>query len=141
MPASIGASYRSLGDLGEDVYKSTTIVDQTHQTTGQSVLESVKKAFTFAAPKVELRRKDPLIRDQRESISIVTRYTTHLTFIHAVMGTYINGLSSSDLKNAWQSSLYTILHNRSQSRSILDRVSRPDLDYRKLPLRLSIRPI
>ncbi|XP_053978916.1 protein NDRG3 isoform X2 [Hylaeus volcanicus] len=72
MPAGIGASYRSLGDLGEDVYKSTTIVDQT-QTTGQSVLESVKKAFSFAAPKVELRKKDPLIEDRRESVSIVSR--------------------------------------------------------------------
>lgn len=77
MPAvgsTIGASYRSLGDLGEDVYKSTTIAEQTH-TTGHSVLESVKKAFSFAAPKVELglRRKDPLIEDRRESISIVSR--------------------------------------------------------------------
>ncbi|XP_023290339.1 protein NDRG3 isoform X2 [Orussus abietinus] len=72
MPSGIGASYRSLGDLGEDVYKSTTIVDQT-QTTGQSVLESVKKAFSFAAPKVELRKKDPLIDDRRESVSIVSR--------------------------------------------------------------------
>ncbi|XP_043256072.1 protein NDRG3 isoform X3 [Colletes gigas] len=71
MPAGIGASYRSLGDLGEDVYKSTTIVDQT-QTTGQSVLESVKKAFSFASPKVELRKKDPLIEDRRESVSIVS---------------------------------------------------------------------
>ena len=78
MPAGIGASYRSLGDLGEDVYKSTTIVEQSghHQTTGQSVLESVKKAFSFAAPKVEglgLRKKDPLIEDRRESVSIVSR--------------------------------------------------------------------
>ncbi|KAL6447700.1 hypothetical protein ACFW04_000103 [Cataglyphis niger] len=72
MPAGIGASYRSLGDLGEDVYKSTTIVDQT-QTTSQSVLESVKKAFSFASPKVEVRKKDPLIEDRRESISIVSR--------------------------------------------------------------------
>lgn len=72
MPAGIGASYRSLGDLGEDVYKSTTIVDQT-QTTGQSVLESVKKAFSFASPKVEIRKKDPLIEDRRENISIVSR--------------------------------------------------------------------
>lgn len=72
MPAGIGASYRSLGDLGEDVYKSTTIVDQT-QTTGQSVFESVKKAFSFASPKVEIRKKDPLIEDRRESISIVSR--------------------------------------------------------------------
>ncbi|XP_031779572.1 protein NDRG3 isoform X4 [Nasonia vitripennis] len=74
MPAGIGASYRSLGDLGEDVYKSTTIVEQT-QTTGQSMLESVKKAFSFAAPKVELviRKKDPLIEDRRESVSIVSR--------------------------------------------------------------------
>ncbi|XP_020278867.1 protein NDRG3 isoform X2 [Pseudomyrmex gracilis] len=72
MPAGIGASYRSLGDLGEDVYKSTTIVDQT-QTTGQSVLESVKKAFSFASPKVEIRKKDPLIEDRRESVSIVSR--------------------------------------------------------------------
>ncbi|XP_071855792.1 misexpression suppressor of KSR 2 isoform X2 [Bombus fervidus] len=71
MPAGIGASYRSLGDLGEDVYKSTTIVDQT-QTTGQSVLESVKKAFSFASPKVDLRKKDPLIVDRRESVSIVS---------------------------------------------------------------------
>ncbi|XP_076181945.1 misexpression suppressor of KSR 2 isoform X1 [Ptiloglossa arizonensis] len=72
MPAGIGASYRSLGDLGEDVYKSTTIVEQT-QTTGQSVLETVKKAFGFASPKVELRKKDPLIEDRRESVSIVSR--------------------------------------------------------------------
>ncbi|XP_011504474.1 PREDICTED: protein NDRG3 isoform X1 [Ceratosolen solmsi marchali] len=74
MPAGIGASYRSLGDLGEDVYKSTTIVEQS-QTTGQSVLESVKKAFSFAAPKVELgnRKKEPLIEDRRESASIVSR--------------------------------------------------------------------
>ncbi|EFN75182.1 hypothetical protein EAI_08843 [Harpegnathos saltator] len=72
MPAGIGASYRSLGDLGEDVYKSTTIVDQT-QTTSQSVLESVKKAFSFASPKVEIRKKDPLIEDRRESVSIVSR--------------------------------------------------------------------
>ncbi|XP_043668809.1 protein NDRG3 isoform X3 [Vespula pensylvanica] len=71
MPAGIGASYRSLGDLGEDVYKSTTIVDQT-QSTGQSVLESVKKAFSFASPKVEIRKKDPLIEDRRESVSIVS---------------------------------------------------------------------
>ncbi|XP_076181947.1 misexpression suppressor of KSR 2 isoform X3 [Ptiloglossa arizonensis] len=71
MPAGIGASYRSLGDLGEDVYKSTTIVEQT-QTTGQSVLETVKKAFGFASPKVELRKKDPLIEDRRESVSIVS---------------------------------------------------------------------
>ncbi|XP_032689802.1 protein NDRG3 isoform X2 [Odontomachus brunneus] len=72
MPAGTGASYRSLGDLGEDVYKSTTIVDQT-QTTSQSVLESVKKAFSFASPKVETRKKDPLIEDRRESVSIVSR--------------------------------------------------------------------
>lgn len=78
MPAGIGASYRSLGDLGEDVYKSTTIVEQT-QTTGQSMLESVKKAFSFASPKIELRKKDPLIEDRRENISIVTRYV-HITF-------------------------------------------------------------
>ncbi|KAK0095796.1 hypothetical protein PV326_007358 [Microctonus aethiopoides] len=73
MPASIGASYRSLGDLGEDVYKSTTVVDQSHQTTGQSMLESVKKAFSFASPKVEVKKKHPLIHDDRESISIVAR--------------------------------------------------------------------
>ncbi|XP_015606693.1 protein NDRG3 isoform X4 [Cephus cinctus] len=72
MPAGIGASYRSLGDLGEDVYKSTTVVDQTHST-GQSVFESVKKAFSFATPKVELRKKDPLIEDRRECVSIVSR--------------------------------------------------------------------
>lgn len=72
MPAGTGASYRSLGDLGEDVYKSTTVVDQT-QTTSQSVLESVKKAFSFASPKVEMRKKDPLIEDRRESVSIVSR--------------------------------------------------------------------
>ncbi|XP_043465291.1 protein NDRG3 isoform X2 [Leptopilina heterotoma] len=73
MPAGIGASYRSLGDLGEDVYKSTTIVDQT-QTTGQSVLESVKKAFSFAAPKIDIRKKNLLIEDStRENISIVSR--------------------------------------------------------------------
>ncbi|RLU25659.1 hypothetical protein DMN91_001816 [Ooceraea biroi] len=72
MPAGTGASYRSLSDLGEDVYKSTTIVDQT-QTTSQSVLESVKKAFSFASPKVEIRKKDPLIEDRRESVSIVSR--------------------------------------------------------------------
>ncbi|XP_015119632.1 protein NDRG3 isoform X1 [Diachasma alloeum] len=77
MPAGIGASYRSLGDLGEDVYKSTTIVEQT-QTTSQSVLETVKKAFSFASPKVELRKKDPLISDRRESISIVTRERTKM---------------------------------------------------------------
>ncbi|CAD6238295.1 GSCOCG00008412001-RA-CDS [Cotesia congregata] len=73
MPANNGTSYRSLDDLGENVYKSTTIVEQTHQTMSQSVLDSVKKAFNFAAPKVELRRKDPLIDDRTESISIVTR--------------------------------------------------------------------
>lgn len=73
MPAGIGTSYKSLGDLGEDVYKSTTIIEQTHQTTGQTVLQSVKKAFSFA-PKIELRKKDPLIEDQKESISIVARY-------------------------------------------------------------------
>ncbi|KAG5311429.1 NDRG3 protein, partial [Acromyrmex insinuator] len=72
MPAGTGASYRSLGDLGEDVYKSTTIVDQT-QTTGQSVLESVKKAFSFTSPKTDMRKKDPLIEDRRESVSIVPR--------------------------------------------------------------------
>ncbi|XP_044576698.1 misexpression suppressor of KSR 2 isoform X2 [Cotesia typhae] len=72
MPANNGTSYRSLDDLGENVYKSTTIVEQTHQTMSQSVLDSVKKAFNFAAPKVELRRKDPLIDDRTESISIVT---------------------------------------------------------------------
>lgn len=78
MPAGIGASYRSLGgDLGEDVYKSTTICEAGHQTTGQSVLESVKKAFSFAAPRVELaglRKKHPLIEDRRESVSIVSRW-------------------------------------------------------------------
>ncbi|XP_057319992.1 protein NDRG3 isoform X6 [Microplitis mediator] len=73
MPANNGTSYRSLDDLGENVYKSTTIVDQNHQTMSQSVFDSVKKAFNFAAPKVELRRKDPLIDDRTESISIVTR--------------------------------------------------------------------
>ncbi|XP_046588097.1 protein NDRG3 isoform X2 [Neodiprion lecontei] len=72
MPAGTGASYRSLGDLGEDVYKSTTVADQT-QSTGQSVLESVKKAFSFASPKVEIRKKDPLIEDHRECVSIVSR--------------------------------------------------------------------
>ncbi|KAL0104339.1 hypothetical protein PUN28_017222 [Cardiocondyla obscurior] len=72
MPAGTGASYRSLGDLGEDVYKSTTIVDQT-QTTGQSVLESVKKAFNFTSSKTEMRKKDPLIEDRRDSASIVSR--------------------------------------------------------------------
>uniref|UniRef100_A0A0C9R5X4 NDRG3_0 protein n=2 Tax=Fopius arisanus TaxID=64838 RepID=A0A0C9R5X4_9HYME len=77
MPAGIGTSYRSLGDLGEDVYKSTTIVEQT-QTTSQSVLESVKKAFSFASPKVESRKKDPLIDDRRETISIVTRERTKM---------------------------------------------------------------
>lgn len=80
MPAGIGASYRSLGDLGEDVYKSTTIVDHhlsgNGQSTGHSVLESVKKAFTsFTTPKVgDIRKKDPLIEDRRETISIVSRY-------------------------------------------------------------------
>lgn len=72
MPAGIGTSYRSLGDLGEDVYKSTTIADQT-QTTSHSVLESVKKAFSFASPKVEMRKKDPLIEERPENISIVSR--------------------------------------------------------------------
>lgn len=72
MPAGTGASYRSLGDLGEDVYKSTTIADQT-QTTGQSVFESVKKAFSFASPKAETRKKDPLIDDRCESVLIVSR--------------------------------------------------------------------
>ncbi|XP_018404323.1 PREDICTED: protein NDRG3 isoform X1 [Cyphomyrmex costatus] len=72
MPAGTGASYRSLGDLGEDVYKTTTIVDQT-QTTSQSVLESMKKAFSFTSPKTEMRKKDPLIEDRRESASIVPR--------------------------------------------------------------------
>jgi len=72
MPAGTGASYRSLGDLGEDVYKSTTIVDQT-QTTGQSVFESMKKAFSFTSPKAEMRKKDPLIEDHRENASIVSR--------------------------------------------------------------------
>lgn len=86
MPAGVGASYRSLGgDLAEDVYRSTTIAHeqgQHHQgaTTGHSVLESVKKAFSFAAPRVsELgglggRKKDPLIyEDRRETVSIVSR--------------------------------------------------------------------
>lgn len=78
MPANNGTSYRSLDDLGENVYKSTTIVDQNHQTMSQSVFDSVKKAFNFAAPKAELRRKDPLIDDRTESISIVTRYVKSL---------------------------------------------------------------
>ncbi|XP_044020027.1 protein NDRG3 isoform X2 [Aphidius gifuensis] len=72
MPAGVGTSYRSLGDLGEDVYKSTTIIEQSHQTTGQTVLQSVKKAFSFASPKIDLRKKDPLIQEQRENITIVT---------------------------------------------------------------------
>lgn len=73
MPAGTGASYRSLGDLGEDVYKTTTIADQT-QATGQSLLESVKKAFSFSAPKIDIRKKDLLIEDSRkENISIVLR--------------------------------------------------------------------
>ncbi|XP_034936599.1 protein NDRG3 isoform X2 [Chelonus insularis] len=71
MPAGNGTSYTSLDDLSENVYKSTTIVDQTHQTISQSVFDSVKKAFNFAAPKMELRKKDSLINDQIESISIV----------------------------------------------------------------------
>lgn len=87
MPAGVGASYRSLGgDLGEDVYRSTTIVEPGQQCSGHqlghpghSVLESVKKAFSFAAPRVSelgLRKKDPLIyedRDRRETVSIVSR--------------------------------------------------------------------
>ncbi|XP_034936596.1 protein NDRG3 isoform X1 [Chelonus insularis] len=73
MPAGNGTSYTSLDDLSENVYKSTTIVDQTHQTISQSVFDSVKKAFNFAAPKMELRKKDSLINDQIESISIVKR--------------------------------------------------------------------
>lgn len=92
MPAGVGASYRSLGgDLGEDVYRSTTIVEQGHQnTTGHSVLESVKKAFSFAAPRVSelggLRKKDPLIyEDRRESVSIVSRY---LFFRTPVLGEF-----------------------------------------------------
>ncbi|XP_014221075.1 protein NDRG3 isoform X2 [Trichogramma pretiosum] len=89
MPAAsgIGASYRSLGDLGEDVYKSTTVADNNGggggigTTTTASVLESVKKAFSFAAPAVmkvdfaQGRKKEPLIEEQqrRETISIVSR--------------------------------------------------------------------
>ncbi|CAB0028185.1 unnamed protein product [Trichogramma brassicae] len=89
MPAAsgIGASYRSLGDLGEDVYKSTTVADNNSGggggggTTTASVLESVKKAFSFAAPAVmkvdfaQGRKKEPLIEEQqrRETISIVSR--------------------------------------------------------------------
>lgn len=74
MPAGVGTSYRSLGDLGEDVYKSTTVIEQSHQTTGQTVFQSVKKAFSFASPKIDLRKKDPLIQEQRENITIITRY-------------------------------------------------------------------
>ncbi|KAJ8673061.1 hypothetical protein QAD02_004322 [Eretmocerus hayati] len=76
MPAGMGASYRSLGDLGEDVYKSTTIAEHQHNGAGHNVLESVKKVFSFAAPRVELGlrgKKDQLIQDKRESVSIVSR--------------------------------------------------------------------
>ena len=51
MPSGIGSSYRSLAD---DVYKSTTIEENKF-----SVIETVKKAFSFAGP--QTRRSDPLI--------------------------------------------------------------------------------
>ncbi|PSN57965.1 hypothetical protein C0J52_00278 [Blattella germanica] len=52
MPSGIGTSYRSLAD---DVYKTTTIAENKF-----SVLDSVKKAFTFAGGS-QPRRSDPLI--------------------------------------------------------------------------------
>jgi len=51
MPSGIGTSYRSLAD---DVYKSTTIEENKF-----SVIETVKKAFSFVGP--QTRRSDPLI--------------------------------------------------------------------------------
>ncbi|XP_023726929.1 protein NDRG3 isoform X4 [Cryptotermes secundus] len=51
MPSGIGTSYRSLAD---DVYKSTTIEENKF-----SVIETVKKAFSFAGP--QTRRSDALI--------------------------------------------------------------------------------
>jgi hypothetical protein len=51
MPSGIGTSYRS---LAADVYKSTTIEENKF-----SVIETVKKAFSFAGP--QTRRSDPLI--------------------------------------------------------------------------------
>jgi len=57
MPSGMGTSYRSLAD---DVYKSTTIEENKF-----SVIETVKKAFSFAGP--QTRRSDPLIvRAQNE---------------------------------------------------------------------------
>lgn len=51
MPSGVGGSYRSLAD---DVYKSTTVAENKF-----SVIESVKRAFNFAAPGTG--RSDPLI--------------------------------------------------------------------------------
>lgn len=51
MPSGLGTSYRSLAD---DVYKSTTVEENKF-----SVIETVKKAFSFAGP--QTRRSDPLI--------------------------------------------------------------------------------
>ncbi|KAK7873968.1 hypothetical protein R5R35_012972 [Gryllus longicercus] len=52
MPSGIGASYRSLAD---DVYKSTTVAENKF-----SVIESVKKAFSFSSGGAA-RRSDPLL--------------------------------------------------------------------------------
>ncbi|CAG2059840.1 unnamed protein product, partial [Timema podura] len=53
MPAGVGGSYRSLAD---DVYKSTTVAEHKF-----SVLESVKKAFSFAGGPSPPARSEPLL--------------------------------------------------------------------------------
>nr|CAD7257755.1 unnamed protein product [Timema shepardi] len=53
MPAGVGGSYRSLAD---DVYKSTTVAENKF-----SVLESVKKAFSFAGGPSPPARSEPLL--------------------------------------------------------------------------------
>jgi len=71
MPSGLGTSYRSLAD---DVYKSTTIEENKF-----SVIETVKKAFSFAGP--QTRRSDPplIVKTQNEprvepAVSMANRY-------------------------------------------------------------------
>lgn len=67
MPSGIGGSYRSLAD---DVYKSTTVAEAKN-----SMMESVKKAFSFAG---NSRKMDPYILSEEERTDkkpiVVSRY-------------------------------------------------------------------
>uniref|UniRef100_A0A0A9Y7U1 Protein NDRG3 n=2 Tax=Lygus hesperus TaxID=30085 RepID=A0A0A9Y7U1_LYGHE len=73
MPGGLGASYRSLAG---DVYKSTTAAAPDAAGAGKfSVLESVKKAFSFNSP----RSSEPLIPDREQPIILPRKMPTSAT--------------------------------------------------------------